>query len=48
MKYILVEWPESQFYMEYTRLPISDPDRCIWAQDWCGIFVPEHLFMDSI
>lgn len=44
MKYKLVEWPESQYYIEYTDLSMSNPDRCVWAQDSQDIFVPEHLY----
>lgn len=42
MKYILVSWPESQKYAEYTE--VSGIDKCYWGQDSHDIFVPEHLY----
>ena len=43
-KYILLEWPDSQMFMEYTDLDYTNPDRCIYGQDNLQIFVPEDLF----
>ena len=43
-KYILLEWPDSQMFMEYTDLDYANPDRCIYGQDNLQIFVPEELF----
>lgn len=45
MKYILVTWPESQQYMEYTEE--TGINRCYWGQDSHEIFVPEHLYDDE-
>lgn len=42
MKYLLVEWPESQYFMEY--IGIAYPKTCYWAQDSQDIFVPEYLY----
>ena len=44
MKYILSEWPESQFFMEYVGLPYNNPNRCIYGADSSDIFVPEELY----
>jgi hypothetical protein len=35
-KYILVEWPESQLFMEY--------EECIYAAEDMILFVPENLY----